>query len=382
MRRRGLAPLALLLPLALGACDRHPAQGPLPAGAPGTPEAKLAPAAPARAGGSGCEQASLALADDAVVGSVDGQPLTARDLGEAAARAEKDALRTYCQEVARIRQDALGDAIDKKLLERAAAAAGKPNPEAFLQDKVAAAVGEPSDADIQAFYDKHASPNAPPLEVVRQQVVDALVEERTRGAIDGVLAELKKGAAITAALPDVRPPPHDLAHADDQPSKGDPAGLVTVVEFSDFECPYCSRAADTLKALTERYPSKVRFVFRHFPLSFHPNARPAAEHSVCAHEQGKFWPFHDLVFQNQRGGIGPDQLGALAEQAGLDRGKLDECLASGRARAKVDADYNKGLEVGVQGTPSFYINGYAFGGNPSPEGLAAAIDAELALAGS
>lgn len=386
MRRRGLATLALLL--AFSACDRKPAPGPLPAGAPGTPEAALkgtptaGPApAPARTGTSACEQGSLALAPDAVIATVDGKPLTVTDLGEGAIRAEGDALRTYCNEVARVRQEALDAAIDKRLLDKAATADGKPSIEAFLQSKVEAAGGAPTDAEIQAFYDKHKSPDAPPIEAVRQQVVDAIVDERTRTTIDGVLADLRKTTPVTTSLPDVRPPAFDLAPTDADPVKGDPAGVVTVTEFSDFECPYCSRAADTLKALGERYPQKVRFVFRHFPLSFHPNARPAAEHSVCAQEQGKFWPFHDLVFANQRA-LSVEKLGELAVEAGLDKAKLDECLGSGRARTKVDADYGKGMEVGVQGTPSFYINGYAFTGNPSPEGLSAAIDVELSRAGS
>jgi protein-disulfide isomerase len=102
---------------------------------------------------------------------------------------------------------------------------------------------------------------------------------------------------------------------------------------------------------------------------------------VCAQEQGKFWEFHDLVFRNQRG-LSGEKLGELAAEAGMDSAKLSECLGSGRARAKVDADYAKGLEVGVQGTPSFYINGQAYAGNPTVEAIGAAIDAELARAGS
>ena len=136
-----------------------------------------------------------------------------------------------------------------------------------------------------------------------------------------------------------------------------------------------------IRQLKARYPEKVRFTFRHFPLSFHPNAKPAAEHAQCAHEQGRFWEYHDLVFAAQRE-LSVDKLGELADQAGLDRGKLSECLSSGRASTQVAADMAKANEVGVGGTPSFYINGRAFAGNPTPDGIAAAIDAELAQAGS
>jgi protein-disulfide isomerase len=381
--RRALPLFALF---ALLACDRNPHAGPQPvANDPAFAGQKTTEPAPARAAvdpaAGACAQASLALPADAVIATIDGTPLTFADLGEGAARAEADALRTYCQAVATARQDALNNAIDKQLIERAAKAAGSPSIEAYMQAKVEAAGGEPSEEELLAFYNKHASPEAPPFEAVRQQVVEAMVEERTRGTIDALVAEARKGATISQNLPDVRPPPLDLSITDDQPSKGDPAGVISVVEFSDFECPYCSRAADTLTGLVGRYPQKVRFAFRHFPLSFHPNARPAAEHSVCAQEQGKFWEFHDLVFRNQRG-LSGEKLGELAAEAGMDSAKLSECLGSGRARAKVDADYAKGLEVGVQGTPSFYINGQAYAGNPTVEAIGAAIDAELARAGS
>ncbi|HFE46674.1 MAG TPA: DsbA family protein, partial [Nannocystis exedens] len=171
--------------------------------------------------------------------------------------------------------------------------------------------------------------------------------------------------------------PVDLTSSADNPSTGDLKGVVEVVEFSDFECPYCSRAADTVHELIKRYPTKVRFTFRHFPLSFHANARPAAEYAQCAHEQGLFWPYHDLLFANQRE-LGTEKFDELAVTAGLDQTKLKECLASSRAGTHVATDLAKGQEVGVGGTPSFYINGRAFTGNPTVDGIAAAIDAELA----
>ncbi|HEY8376844.1 MAG TPA: thioredoxin domain-containing protein, partial [Nannocystis sp.] len=144
--------------------------------------------------------------------------------------------------------------------------------------------------------------------------------------------------------------------------------------------PYCARAAETIRQLKQKYEGKpVQFVFRHFPLSFHPNARPAAEHAQCAHEQGKFWPLHDAIFAAQRE-LSDTKLKELAAQVGLDAGKLDECLASGRAAQLVEGDVRTGGDAGVGGTPSFYINGQSFEGNPTVAGLSEAIDAELARA--
>jgi protein-disulfide isomerase len=142
--------------------------------------------------------------------------------------------------------------------------------------------------------------------------------------------------------------------------------------------PVLPRAADTLNQLKDKYAGQpVQFVFRHFPLSFHPNARPAAEYAQCAHEQEKFWPMHDAIFAAQRE-LSVDKLKELATQVGLDAAKLDECLA--KVGPIVEGDVKTGGDAGVGGTPSFYINGQTFDGNPTVAGLSEAIDAELARA--
>ena len=115
-------------------------------------------------------------------------------------------------------------------------------------------------------------------------------------------------------------------------------------------------------------------MFRHFPLSFHQNARPAAEYAQCAQEQGKFWPLHDAIFAAQRE-LSPDKLKELAGQVGLDMDKLTSCLAG--VGQFIEADMKAAAEAGVGGTPSFYINGQNFDGNPTVAGLSEAIDAEL-----
>lgn len=161
------------------------------------------------------------------------------------------------------------------------------------------------------------------------------------------------------------------------PSAGPADAKVAVVVFSDFQCPYCSRAAAAMNALRERYPKRVRFVFRHFPLSFHKNAHRAAEAALAAHAEGKFWEFHDLLFVNQTA-LGTDALVGYAKSLGLDSSALAEGLSSGAFRSAVDADLELGERVHVSGTPSMFINGRKVENASDVEGVAAAIEAALA----
>jgi len=175
-------------------------------------------------------------------------------------------------------------------------------------------------------------------------------------------------------LPDVRMPPPDLSDTPSTAGFGPKDAAVHVVEFSDFECPYCARAAAPIADLKKKFGDRVRFSFRHFPLSFHPNARPAAEAAQCAVAQDKFWQFHDAVFarSSELGGGG---IRAAAEEAGLDMAKLDACLSAGEAAKQVDEDMAKAQEAGVSGTPSFFLDGRPFEGSPAD--LESAIAAKL-----
>ncbi|HEX2878874.1 MAG TPA: thioredoxin domain-containing protein [Polyangiaceae bacterium] len=140
------------------------------------------------------------------------------------------------------------------------------------------------------------------------------------------------------------------------PAFGSASARVTIVEFSDFECPYCSRAAEVTKQIKEKYGDKVRFVFRQFPLSFHQNAKLAAEASLAANAQGKFWEFHDLLFANQQK-LDAASLDEHAKKVGLNMGAFKASLGKHEFAATVDADTKLGEQVSVQGTPTMFING-------------------------
>ena len=131
---------------------------------------------------------------------------------------------------------------------------------------------------------------------------------------------------------------------------------ITLVQYSDFECPFSGRAYSTFKKLLSDYPDKVRLVYKHFPLSFHPNAQKAAESAECAGEQGKFWEYHDKLFENQPGGLNLTNFKQWAGDLNLDTNKFNNCLDSDKYASKVQADQADGQIRGVQGTPATFVN--------------------------
>ncbi|MFQ5620919.1 MAG: DsbA family protein [Candidatus Nanoarchaeia archaeon] len=174
-----------------------------------------------------------------------------------------------------------------------------------------------------------------------------------------------------AAAPTARPsvptpnPTIDMKTVvDDGVYKGDKDAPVTIVEFSDFECPFCGRFyRDTLPQITEKYinTGKVRFVYRNFPLSFHPNAQKAAEAAECAEDQDKFWEMHDLLFGKGVSG-GVDTFKQFAVSLGLDTSEFNNCLDSGKHASEVQKDFRDGQAAGISGTPGFVINGKLLSG--------------------
>jgi protein-disulfide isomerase len=162
------------------------------------------------------------------------------------------------------------------------------------------------------------------------------------------------------------------------PAKGPAEAAVTIVEFSDFQCPYCSRVLPTLDRIQQSYGDKVRLVFRQFPLrSIHPQAQKAAEASLCAHDQQKFWEMHDAMFGDAKQ-LGIDQLKAKAASLGLDTEAFNECLDSSRHAEQVQGDVVAGSQAGVTGTPAMFVNGRFLSGAQPYEAIAKLIDEELA----
>jgi len=172
--------------------------------------------------------------------------------------------------------------------------------------------------------------------------------------------------------------PVDIKVTDDDHIQGDlDKAKITIVEFSDFQCPFCQSFHPTLEKIVSEYGNDVAWVYKHFPLdSIHPNARPAAEASECAAEQDKFWEFAGKLFENQSR-LGTDYYKELASELGLNTKKFNSCVDSGKYKDKVESDYQEGVAAGVRGTPGSFINGQPLNGAQPYETVKAAIDSLL-----
>lgn len=191
--------------------------------------------------------------------------------------------------------------------------------------------------------------------------------------IPQILPDLQKMEAANKPLT----PELQAAMADPKaPSFGPADAKVTIVEFSDFECPFCSRAAATAHQIREKYGDKVRFVFRQFPLAMHANARVAAEASLAAHEQGKFWEFHDKMFENQKA-LDRASLENQAKQTGLNVAEFKKSLDEKKYASQVEADLKLGEQVSVQGTPTMFLNGARVENPTDFAAISGLIDAAL-----
>jgi protein-disulfide isomerase len=263
----------------------------------------------------------------------------------------------------------------EKLVQAEAKKRGLPNEDALLKAEVEDKVPQPSDEEIKKIYDQAKAsgqlPEQVTVEQVKPDIVKMLTEQTRREKAQALFSELKSKADVNITLPEKRTQVEAIG-----PSKGPENAPVTIVEFSDFQCPFCSRAKNTVDEVVKGYGDKVRLVFRHFPLSFHENAPKAAEASACAQDQGKFWEYHDKLFANQ-GALKVDDLKKHAADLGLDAARFNECLDSGKKAELVKKDMSAGEKAGVSGTPAFFINGIVLSGAVPADDFKSIIDSEL-----
>ena len=312
---------------------------------------------------------AVRAADD-VVATVGDKKITRAQL--------EDEIRAKLIELDNQRYDALREGLDgmiaQELLKREAAARGT-TPEALTTEEIEKKAPEPSDADIQKVYDENkAQLGGQTLEQIKPRIVQYLKGQKQDERRTAFIAELKKKYPTTVAL---KPPVVDVAAAG-RPERGPKNASVTIIEFSDYQCPFCQKAEDVVDQVMKTYADKVRLVYRDYPLPFHPNARPASEAAACANAQGKFWEYHAKLFHGD--GLEPEKLKTYADQVGLDRKKFDDCLEKKPFKAEIDKDVKDGEKAGVNGTPAFFINGRMLSGAQPFEKFKEVIDDELSTA--
>jgi len=272
-------------------------------------------------------------------------------------------------------EEGLDEMIAEELFSLEATARGI-TPEALEKQEIEAKLSAPTAAEVQKLYDENKERlGNPPLEQVRSRIVDHLKGVNQEARRQAFVQELR-GKYKTVVL--LQPPTVDVGTGGRLARGGGPNAPVTIIAFSDYECPFCKRAEAIVEQVLKAYGDKVRVVHRDFPLAFHAHARPAAEAAHCAAAQGKFWEYHTKLFASAD--LSTDQLQAIATEVGLDRAKFDECVRKQQFKDAIDKDIADGSNAGVTGTPAFFINGHMLSGAQPFEKFKAVIDQELARA--
>jgi protein-disulfide isomerase len=321
-----------------------------------------------------CPGPSAAIAADTVLGNVNGVPVHRRDLDPALDRELADITNEAKQRELHVLWVAVDDAITSALLESEAKRRGLTVRELRRQE-IEGKMSMPTDEEVRAIYDANKDIIQATYEEAAPHIKRQLAEEQFDGIERALVERLRSAAEVRYALPvpDLPRFPVELGDAD---IRGNRDARVTLIEFSDFGCPYCGRASEMLKKLLALYPNDLRLVFRDFPLSQHKNAQQAAEAAQCAREQGKFWEYHDLLYANAQA-FEKEDLRKYAGELALDLAAFDGCVAADRAKKIVTGHLEAGRAAGVEGTPTIYINGIKLIGLLPLPLLQTIIDGEL-----
>ncbi len=306
-----------------------------------------------------------------VLARVNGKVITAADLNAAASDQYDQLDHEYQQRKHDITEQELKKMVQARLLDAEAAARGVSSDKLLADIKPA----EVSDADAEAFYEKNKAQMPPrPKEQLIPQIKQYLQAQGQQQARDKFYETLEAKYKVDYMLEPMRV----QVAAAGFPAKGGPADApVTIVEFSDFQCPFCGRVTPTLQEVVTKYGSKVRLVFRQFPLPMHQNAAKAAEAALCANDQGKFWEMHDAMFKDQTA-LAVDNLKTKAAAIpGINATAFNSCLDSGKDQPQVQVDMKAGSKAGVNGTPAMFVNGRFISGAVSSDELSKIIDDEL-----
>lgn len=311
--------------------------------------------------------------DTGVVARFADQVITSAELEEAV-KAQLISLR---QQEYELKRQQLEQTIYERLVERAATAAGVPAAQ-YTEQQVASKIGEPAEDEIQKVLAQYRSRLNPDDAKAREQVVGYLKQQQQAQLSTDLKDRLFREANVEILLEPMR---FEAKVAADHPARGGALNApIMLIEYTDFQCPFCGRVQPTLTQIQERYGDSVRHVFKQLPLPMHPQARLGAEASLCANAQGKFWELHDWMFAN-KDRIARDTLITQATTIGMNADAFTTCLDSNTFGARVDEDMSEARSFGITGTPGFLINGIAIRGAMPLEEFTRIIDGELKLKG-
>jgi predicted DsbA family dithiol-disulfide isomerase len=309
---------------------------------------------------------------DEPLAEVDGEAITAAEIEQALGAR----LHQLEQQIYEMKRQKLKVVIGERLLALEAARQGL-SVEALLDAEVTAKAGTVSDEEVESFYRANKAGMKGDEAEVRERIRAYFKSQKLVARRYAYMQSLRSQATVVVHL---KEPPAFRAEVgvEGAPFRGPATAPVTIVEFSDFHCPSCKQVVSTLTQVLSRYHETVRLIYRDFPIDgFHPQARKAAEAARCAHDQGKFWEYHDALFANAPQ-AGPEQLKRYAQQVGLDFPSFERCLASGTHAATVQKSVEEAIRLGVTGTPAFFINGELLSGAQPLEGFTRVIERELA----
>ena len=317
----------------------------------------------------GCGTLGIGKGDDPVAARVGGEVITVSEL-DAQIKEDLWQRETNDENPSRLyelRSGAAKQMVAKRAVEQEAKKRGL-TPEALVEAETQA-LPPISDEEVKKFYDENAA-HLPgmTLEVISPRIRSHLEAEAKRKVLDSIIARADTKIELTRPRVELRP---------GGPSRGPADAPVTIVEFSDFQCPFCQRAKPVLDEVAKRHPNDVRIVYRHLPLeSLHPRARASAEAASCAADGNKFWEYHDKLFANNRA-LSEVELRKYAAEVGLDAATFDQCLTSRKHAAAVDADVEEAKKIGINGTPAFVVNGILMTGLQTADALDVVIQEEL-----
>jgi len=287
--------------------------------------------------------------DTTVVAEVNGVKVTVSDLEREESAKLLQAHNQYYQS----EKKALEDLIEKRLLEQKAKHDGLTVDQLVDRD-IKSQVQDPTDDQMKVYYEGLETDQ--PYEAVRAKILEKIRQLRMDKARAAYVRVLRAQSNVIVELAS----PSANVNVENAYSLGSKHPVVTLVEFADYECPYCQKVASDLRKLQGEFGDKLEFVYKDFPLPMHAHSQKAAEAARCAGKQGKFWEYHDELFSSKE--LGAERLKDDALALHLDGNQFTKCLDSGEELADVQRDREEGVKLGLSGTPSFFVNGHFYSG--------------------